>query len=193
LPLSRAAATSRSSPEAFSLWATGLAISRAVEAMMSSRTTSPFSRSVVPVCVRSTIASTIPVSGASSTEPLTSTISAWRPVSSKYAAAIRGYLVATRTTPRRRSASTAGSGSPATAERLAHARVVDLEDRARVVAEPAHEAEVEDDALHHVLGQLLVHRAQPLDRVAGHALEDLGAAAALRDVEDLVGVDAERD
>ena len=50
---------------------------------ISSRITSPFSRSVVPVAVRSTIASTIPVSGASSTEPLTSTISAWRPVRSK--------------------------------------------------------------------------------------------------------------
>ena len=35
----------------------------------------------MPVAVRSTIASTSPVSGASSTEPLTSTISAWRPVS----------------------------------------------------------------------------------------------------------------
>ena len=50
---------------------------------ISSRTTSPFSRSVVPVAVRSTIASHSPVSGASSTEPLTSTISAWRPVRSK--------------------------------------------------------------------------------------------------------------
>ena len=68
---------------AFSLWATGLAIRRAVEVMISSRMTRPFSRSVVPVAVRSTIASTSPVSGASSTEPLTSTISAWRPVSSK--------------------------------------------------------------------------------------------------------------
>ena len=36
-----------------------------------------------PVAVRSTIPSTSPVSGASSTEPLTSTISAWRPVRSK--------------------------------------------------------------------------------------------------------------
>ena len=68
----------------------------------------------MPVAVRSTIASTSPVSGASSTEPLTSTISAWRPVSSKQRAAMRGYFVATRMTPRRRSASAAGSGSPAT-------------------------------------------------------------------------------
>ena len=51
--------------------------------MISSRTIRPFSRSVVPVAVRSTIASARPVSGASSTEPLTSTISAWRPVRSK--------------------------------------------------------------------------------------------------------------
>ena len=69
----------RRSPSALSLCATGLAISRAVARAISSRTTSPFSRSVVPVAVRSTIASTRPVSGASSTEPLTSTISAWRP------------------------------------------------------------------------------------------------------------------
>ena len=79
----------------------------------SSRITRLFSRSVVPVAVRSTIASTRPVSGASSTEPLTSTISTWRPVRSKCAAATRGYFVATRITPRRRSASAAGSG-PAT-------------------------------------------------------------------------------
>ena len=63
--------------------ATGLAISRAVQTAISSRITSPFSRSVVPVAVRSTIASASPVSGASSTDPLTSTISAWRPVSRK--------------------------------------------------------------------------------------------------------------
>ena len=52
---------------------------------ISSRTTRLFSRSVVPVAVRSTIASTSPVSGASSTEPLTSTISTCRPVRSKCA------------------------------------------------------------------------------------------------------------
>ena len=50
-----------------------------------------------------------PVSGASSTEPLTSTISAWRPVRSKWRAAIRGYFVATRITPSRRSASSSRS------------------------------------------------------------------------------------
>ena len=76
----RIRATTRSIAAAFSLWATGLAIRRAVEAAISSRITRPFSRSVVPVAVRSTIASTRPVSGASSTEPLTSTISTWRPV-----------------------------------------------------------------------------------------------------------------
>ena len=53
--------------------------------------------------------STRPVSGASSTEPFTSTISAWRPVSAKCSAATRGYLVAIRTRPRRRSASAIGS------------------------------------------------------------------------------------
>ena len=63
---------------AFSLWATGLAISRAVHTARVSRMTRLFSRSVVPVAVRSTIASTSPVSGASSTEPLTSMISTWR-------------------------------------------------------------------------------------------------------------------
>ena len=110
----RSRSTTSSMAAALSLCATGLAISRAVATAISSRTTSPFSRSVVPVAVRSTIASTRPVSGASSTEPLTSTISAWRPVRSKYPAAIRGYFVATRTTPRRRSASAAGSGSSST-------------------------------------------------------------------------------
>ena len=53
----------------------------------------------------------MPVSGASSTEPLTSTISPWRPVSSRWRAAIRGYFVATRMTPRRRSDSTRRVGA----------------------------------------------------------------------------------
>ena len=44
-----------------------------------------------------------PISGASSTEPLTSITSAWRPVSSKWRSAIRGYLVAIRIIPSRRS------------------------------------------------------------------------------------------
>ena len=45
----------------------------------------------------------------------------------------------------------------AAAEREAHRRVVDLEDRARVVAELAHEAEVEDHAVGHpALGEQLV-------------------------------------
>ncbi len=48
---------------AFSRWATGLAIRRAVQTAISSRTWSPFSRNVVPVAVRSTIPSTSPVSG----------------------------------------------------------------------------------------------------------------------------------
>ena len=111
-PRSSAVRSSSSSiAAAFSLCATGLAISRAVQTAISSRTTRLFSRSVVPVAVRSTIASTRPVSGASSTDPLTSTISACRPVSSRWRAAIRGYLVAIRITPRRRSASSAGSAT----------------------------------------------------------------------------------
>ena len=68
-----------------------------------------FSASVLPLAVRSTMPSTSPVSGASSTEPFTSTISAWRPVSAKCSAATRGYLVAMRTRPRRRRASPIGS------------------------------------------------------------------------------------
>ncbi len=106
-----------------SLWATGLAISRAVQTAISSRMTSPFSRSVVPVAVRSTIASASPVRGASSTDPLTSTISAWRPVSRKWRAAIRGYLVAIRTTPRRRRAS-CGAVRPVLAGEHHHAAAV---------------------------------------------------------------------
>ena len=53
----------------------------------------------------------------------------------------------------------------AAAEREAHGRVVDLEHRARVVAELAHEAEVEDHPVGHAaLGEQLVQRAQPCDR-----------------------------
>ena len=48
-------------------------------------------------------------SGAISTEPFTSTISAARPVLVKYDEAMRGYFVATRTDPRRRSDSPSGS------------------------------------------------------------------------------------
>ena len=76
-------------------WRSGARCRRTI----SSRTTSPFSRSVVPVAVRSTIASTRPVSGASSTEPLTSTISAWRPVAAKYS---RGDPRVLRRDPHRR-------------------------------------------------------------------------------------------
>ncbi len=63
----------------------------------------PFSTSVRPVAVRSTIPSASPHNGASSTEPLTSTTSAWRPVRANQAVAVRGYLVAIRTRPSRRS------------------------------------------------------------------------------------------
>ena len=72
---------------------------------ISSRTSSSFSSRVRPVSTRSTIPSASPTSGASSTEPLTSITSAWRPLSSKWRSAIRGYLVAIRIAPRRRSAS----------------------------------------------------------------------------------------
>ena len=93
------------SAAALSLCDTGFAIRRAVQTPISSTSRRLFSSSVRPVAVRSTMPSTSPVSGASSTEPLTSTISAWRPVPAKCSAATRGYLVAMRTRPRRRSAS----------------------------------------------------------------------------------------
>ena len=57
-----------------------------------------------------------PTSGASSTEPLTSITSAWRPVCSKWRSAIRGYLVAIRIIPRRRSASSRRSSPAAPGE-----------------------------------------------------------------------------
>ena len=62
----------------------------------SSRSSSPFCASVVPVSTRSTISSARPVIGASSTEPCTYTTSAWIPRRAKCAAAVRGYFVATR-------------------------------------------------------------------------------------------------
>ena len=95
-----------------SVWLTRLAIRRADEAKISSRSTSPFSRRVRPVATRSTMPWASPTSGASSTEPLTFTTSAWRPVAVKWAAAVTGYLVATRTAPRCSSAAGVGS-SPA--------------------------------------------------------------------------------
>ena len=64
--------------------------------------------------------STRPVSGASSTEPLTSTISAWRPVRSNQREATFGYLVATRITPSRRSARAAGSSPSTVANTIRH-------------------------------------------------------------------------
>jgi hypothetical protein len=73
-------ATTWSISRALSLCETGLAISRAVASAICSTSTRLFSVSVVPVAVRSTIASVRPISGAISTDPLTSTISAWRPV-----------------------------------------------------------------------------------------------------------------
>ena len=85
-----------------SLWATRLATKRAVHSTISSRTSRSFSSRVRPVATRSTMPSARPISGASSTEPLTSITSTWRPVASKWRSAIRGYLVAIRIIPRRR-------------------------------------------------------------------------------------------
>ena len=56
-----------------------------------------------------------PTSGASSTEPLTLTTSAWRPVAVKWAVAVTGYFVATRTTPRCSRAAGVGSSPAAVA------------------------------------------------------------------------------
>ena len=72
------------------------AISRAVEQPTSSTIRSRFSRSVRPVCVRSTIASTRPTSGASSTDPWSSTISARWPSTAMYWAVACPYFVPTR-------------------------------------------------------------------------------------------------
>src|SRR5215207_9490163 len=75
--------TSSSTSSARSLCETRLAISRAVLVAICSRTSSPFSFRVRPLATRSTMPSASPTSGASSTEPLTSITSAWRPVCSK--------------------------------------------------------------------------------------------------------------
>src|SRR4029077_2911511 len=72
-------------------------ISRAVERMISSTSTSRLASSVLPDCTRSTMRSANPTSGASSIEPSRCTISTWMPFSEKYASVTRGYLVATRT------------------------------------------------------------------------------------------------
>ena len=84
----------------------------------------------------------------------------------------------------------AGSGAPeaaeqvvvaaAPAEREADRRVVDLEHRARVVAELAHEAEVEYHPVRDAaLGKQLVQLAQPLHG-APPAFQHLGARRAAR-------------
>ena len=64
------------------------------------RRSEPFCRSVVPVAVMSTMTSAIPMSGASSMLPFSFTISTWTPFSAKCCSVMRGYLVATRSTPR---------------------------------------------------------------------------------------------
>src|SRR4029453_10553451 len=80
---SRSLAVRSSTSRERSLCATRLATKRALQSAISSRTSRSLSSSVRPVATRSTIPSARPTSGASSTEPFTSTTSAWRPVSSK--------------------------------------------------------------------------------------------------------------
>src|SRR5262249_42274728 len=99
----RSRSTRSSTSAARNLWEMRLATRRAVEPAISSRISRPFSSSVRPVATRSTIPSARPARGASSTDPLTSITSAWRPVSSKYRSAMCGYLVAIRIPPTPRS------------------------------------------------------------------------------------------
>src|SRR5581483_4572372 len=103
LVASRILSASSSTSAARSLWATRLATRRAVQVVISSRTSSSFSASVRPVSTRSTIPSARPTRGASSTEPLTSITSARLPASWNQRSVARGYLVAMRIAPRRRS------------------------------------------------------------------------------------------
>ena len=73
--------------------------------------------------------------------------------------------------------------APAAAQRHAERAVVDLEDRAGVVAERARQPEVEDHALGRARRQPLLEGAQAADDLGGRALEPvehLGPAAQLR-------------
>src|SRR5205823_12545707 len=72
------------------------AMSLAVELPSVAAMRSPFSRRVRPVAVRSTIPSTRPTWGASSTDPCRRTTSTAWPWLSNHAAVVRGYLVAPR-------------------------------------------------------------------------------------------------
>ena len=82
--------------------------------------------------------------------------------------------------------------APAAAERLAERRVVDVEDRARVVAQAAGQAEVEDDALgDRVLEQVedvAQARAARRPPAPGGRVEHVGPAAQLRHAHEQLGV-----
>ena len=131
-----------------------------------------------------------PISGASSTEPLTSITSTWRPVASKWRSAIRGYLVAIRIIPRRRSDSPRLLVAPAAGEHHAAAAEAEVE-------------QLVDDAVglleQHVLAGDADVGGAGLD-VGGHvggAHRHQGDALALEDqrarlAAHLAGVDADR-
>ena len=88
--------------------------------------------------------------------------------------------------------------APAAADRHAERRVVDLEDRARVVAEAAHEPEVEDQPLGDARLQQRVDAAQALGRLGRRTVElgeHLRPAAQLRHAHEQLrrlGAEAER-
>src|ERR1700741_2052745 len=71
-------------------------------------------------------------------------------------------------------AADSGVLTPSAAEREAHGRVVDLEHRARVVAELTHEPKVEDHPVSHAAAlELRMQRAQALDGVRHGAVRSL--------------------
>ena len=81
--------------------------------------------------------------------------------------------------------------APAAAERLAERRVVDVEHRARVVAQSAREAKVEDDVLGDGVLEQVQDVAQAAQRVGhrtGRRLQHVGSAAQLRHAHEQVGV-----
>ena len=96
---------------------------------------------------------------------------------------------------------TAGSGRPndaqqlvvaaAAAERHAVGGVIDLKQRPGVVAEAAHQPQVEDDPLGHLGRQQAVDLAHAAERVVQRPLQPLqhlGAAAGVREAQQQVGV-----
>ncbi len=74
--------------------------------------------------------------------------------------------------------------APAAAQRGADPGRVDLEDRARVVAELAGQAEIEDHAVAHARRQQLDHRGELRARLAGQPVQHLRAAAQQRHARD---------